>query len=97
MLRLFFNDEVKTPLDEQIEAVLDEMKTKGVDSEEYPTLMTYLERLNKLKRQEKRQPASFDTWIIVGGNFLIALTIVAFEQKHVMSSKALNLIRPGKV
>ncbi len=45
MRRPFVKNETITPLDNLIEGVLDEMRMMGVDSEEYPELMTYLERL----------------------------------------------------
>lgn len=97
MFRLFFNDEDNSAIDAQIDAVLDEMMTKGVDSEEYPKLMSYLERLNKLKQARKRQPISLDTIVIAGGNFAIAFLIVAYEQKHVMTTKVpLPFTRQGK-
>jgi len=97
MLRLFFNDDEEKPVDDQIAAVLKSMDDKGVDSEEYPKLMGYLERLRKLKQQDKQQPISRDTILMVAGNLLGILLIVAYEQKHVMTSKGLNqIIRPGK-
>lgn len=97
MFRLFFNDEDNAAIDKQIDAVLDEMTQKGVNHEDYPKLMTYLERLNKLKRATKRQPISLDTLVIAGGNFAIAFLIVAYEQKHVMTSKVpLPFTRQGK-
>lgn len=97
MLRLFFNDEEKTALDDQIDAVLKEMTNKGVDSDEYPKLLTHLERLNKLKHASTQQPASRDTWIMAGGNFLIAFLMVAYEQKHVMTSRVpIPFNRQGK-
>lgn len=97
MFRLFFKDEEKKPVDEQIDAVLDEMNTKGVTSDEYPKLMSYLERLNKLKLNNKLPPVSRDTIALIAGNLLGILMIVMYEQKHVMTSKGFNqIIRPNK-
>lgn len=96
MLRyIFSNEEKRTPVDDQIDAVLKEMDEKGVTSEEYPKLMTLLERLNKIKAQSRRDPISRDTIVMVAGNLMGILLIVAYEQKHVMTSKGLNyIIRP---
>lgn len=97
MFRLFFTEDERKPVDDQIDAVLKEMNAKGVLHEDYPRLMGYLERLGKLKQAQKRQPISRDTILMVAGNLLGILLIVAYEQKHVMTSKGLNqIIRPGK-
>jgi len=95
MLRqLLMNDE-NTQLDVQIDAVLDEMQRKGVLHEDYPKLMSYLERLHEVKTQQRRDPVSRDTLALIGGNLLGILLIVAYEQKHVMTSKGFTqIIRP---
>lgn len=80
-----------THLDDEIHDVADQMQKEGVLSEKYPTLMAYLERLHKLKAQERREPVKLDTIVIVGGNLLVALLVVAYEQKHVITSKAVPL------
>lgn len=90
-----FRKEVITPIDPLIEDILSRMQQLGVTSEEYPKLMTLLERLYKLKKTQNREPLSRDTIAMVGGNLMGILLIVAYEQKHVMTSKGFNhLIRP---
>ncbi len=93
-MRIFTKNETLTPIDGQIASVLNEMNEMGVDSEDYPKLLTYLERLNELKVKERREPVSRDTVASVVGNLMGILLIVAYEQKHVMTSKAFShLIR----
>ncbi len=95
MRRLIFMNEKKTPIDDLISKVLIEMEMMGVDSEEYPNLITYLERLNEVKAKERRAPVSRDTVALIVGNLMGILLIVAYEQKHVMTSKGFNqIIRP---
>lgn len=95
MLREFFVREKTTPIDEQIDAVLEEMHAVGVTAEEYSKLMSYLERLNEIKVKERQDPVSRDTLALIGGNLLGILLIVAYEQKHVMTSKGFSqIIRP---
>lgn len=96
MLRqLFFKSEIPTPVDGLIDAVLEKMHREGVFSDEYPKLMTYLERLYEIKAKQRRNPVSPDTMAIVAGNLLGILVIVAYEQKHVMTSKGFSqIIRP---
>ena len=83
-----FDKKDPQPLDTLINRVLCEMETCGPDSDEYPKLMAYLERLMKLKADEKPSRVSRDTMAIVMGNLCGILLIVAYEQKHVMTSKA---------
>jgi hypothetical protein len=97
MLRLFLNDEQEKPIDSQIAAVLKSMDDAGVDSEKYPALLRHLERLHELKKKNTLPPVSRDTIALVVGNFLIALIIVAYEQKHVMTTKVpIPFNRTGK-
>lgn len=82
----------KSKLDGQIDEVLLKMQELGPDDEDYPNMMTNLERLVTLKAEEAKSGFSQDTFLIVGGNLLGILIIVAYEQKHVMVSKALNFL-----
>lgn len=76
-------------LQRQIDAVLVDMETYGPDSKEYPTLIENLERLTKLQQSTTvRRKVSPDTVMIVLGNLLGILVIVAYEQNHVIRSKA---------
>lgn len=97
MLKLFFNEEPDKPIDRLIAAVLKSMEDEGVDHENYPTHLRHLERLHELKKKNKLPPVSRDTIALVVGNFLIALIIVAYEQKHVMTTKVpIPFNRTGK-
>ncbi len=91
----FFRNEKTTPVDDLIESILDEMRLVGVDSDEYPKLMAYLERLYEVKANERPNPVSRDTVALVAGNLMGILLIIAYEQKHIMSSKGFSqIIRP---
>jgi hypothetical protein len=75
--------------------ILNEMDEKGPLSDDYPGLLAYLERIHEVKAKERRNPVSLDTIALVAGNLLGILIIVAYEQKHVITSKGLpQLIRP---
>lgn len=77
--------------------ILDDMQAHDSDSQEYPTQLGYLERLNALKTAQRRNRVSPDQMALVGGNLLGILIIVAYEQKHAMVSKATGfLIRAQK-
>jgi hypothetical protein len=97
MFGRFFKDETDTPLDKQIDAVLRRMSTLGVDSEDYSVLLSHLERLNTLKVSKRRVRVNPDTWALIAGNILGILVIVAYEQKHVMTSRGFTqLIQPRR-
>ena len=94
MFGLFKKDESK--LDDLIDTVLDEMATYGPDAPEYPALLDHLERLTKLKAGNSRGRVSPDQMALVAGNLLGILIIVAYEQKHVMTSTAKGFILKSK-
>jgi hypothetical protein len=79
-------------LDEPIARILTDMNTYGPDSPEFPTLVSHLEKLNRMKAEECKNRPSSDTMAIVAGNLLGILIIVAYEQKHAMVSRGLGFV-----
>lgn len=94
-MRELFKGESTDPIDDLINEVLEEMKRSGAHSDNYSTLMTYAERLYDIKTNQRPNSVSRDTIAIIAGNLLGILLIVAYEQKHVMTSKGFSqIIRP---
>jgi len=91
MFRLINKDRDER-VDRLIARVTDDMEMYGPESEEYSTSMAYLERLHALKAESKPERVSRDTIALVVGNIIGILVIVAYEQKHVMTSKAFGTI-----
>lgn len=88
-----FRREEPSKYDKPIEKVLDDMETFGPDDSEFELRLGHLERLAKLKEAEKHQrKVSPDTMALVLGNFATVLAIVAYEQKHVMTTRAKEFI-----
>jgi hypothetical protein len=84
-----------SPVDGEIERTLDDMSRYLPESSEYHNLIANLERLMKLKAENRKGGVSPDTLAIVAGNLLGILLIVAYEQKHVMSSRGFGqIIKP---
>jgi hypothetical protein len=84
-------------LDEPIAKVLEELRQQDPNSKEFSTNISYLERLTNLKVEVRlKRRISPDTLMIVAGNLLGILIIVAYEQNHAMTSKGLNYIKPVK-
>jgi hypothetical protein len=88
----------KTPskLDEPIDRLLLQLASVDVGSDEHELRMKQLERLMKLKAAEPTNGVSPDTVVTVAGSLLGILIIVAYEQKHVMVSKALGMVLRSK-
>jgi hypothetical protein len=95
MLRRFWKEEPSV-LDEPIAKVLTEMNMYGPETEEFKTALEHVERLIKLKAEERPKRVSQDTIWIVAGNLLGILVIVAYEQKHAMVSKGMGLLLKTK-
>ena len=65
-----------------------EMKEYGPLTSEYEACLGYLERVDALKENKKPSRVSRDTILTVAGHLAGILLIVAYEQKHVMTSQA---------
>lgn len=79
-------------LDPVVDRILADMEMYGPDSPEYAQLLEHLERAYNLRKTNDAKKVSPDTVVLVAGQLGIALIMVAYEQKHVITSKALGLI-----
>lgn len=77
-------------LDEPIEKVLESLKTYDTTDAEFSDSLEYLERLAKLKSEKDQSRVDPNQIILVVGNLVGILVVVAYEQKHVWTSKAKN-------
>ena len=67
------------------------MEMMGPDYEQYPNYVDYLERLYKLKREERKPLVSRETLVTVGGHLLAVGLVAAVETRHVWTSKAMQV------
>jgi hypothetical protein len=88
----FRKSETAIRLDEQKKALLLKMNEVGVDSEEYPKLLKYLGELTDVEKIQRRAPISMDTIASVVGSLAGIFIIVIMEQRHVMQTRALNML-----
>jgi uncharacterized protein Smg (DUF494 family) len=94
-MNLKFWEKKESIVDIPLNKVLDELKQYGPDTPEFEKQLRYLERLNDLKTGNRQQyRVSPDTIALVLGNLAGILIIVAYEQKHVWTSKAMGFIKP---
>lgn len=82
----------ESKLEKPIDAVLNSMEIYGPETSEYNELVGQLERLTKMQSDERSSRVSPDTVAIVAGNILGILIVVAYEQKHVVVSKAMGML-----
>lgn len=87
----------KSKLDEEFDACLDEMSSVSTASEEYDKMVRNLERLHRLKMEEKCRKVSPDTKAVIAGNLLGILLILGYEKANVITSKALGFVLKGRV
>ena len=96
MFRHFFGkDEIDKSIDRSITKLLNDMDDLGLNQVDRLECMTQLERLTEIKANRRKSAVSRDTIVLVAGNLVGILLIMAYEQKHVMTSKSFSqLIKP---
>jgi len=86
------NPTTKSGLDLAIDQILNEMQGYTCDEDEYSKMTDQLEKLYKLKEIDKPERISKDTLALIAGNIFVALVIVAYEQKSIVTTKATNFL-----
>lgn len=87
-----------TKLDEEIDAVLNQMQSIDATSEDYEKITKNLGKLYELKAMnDKRSKVSPDTLAVILGNLAGIVLILSYEQTHVITSKALGFVIKGRV
>lgn len=84
-------------LDAPIDALLVELGTYDPESTEYQTALDALERLYKLRAEERRFKFSWDTVISSATTLCGIGMIIVYEQRHVMTTKAMTLVVKPKL
>ncbi len=80
-------------LDEAIEQVLNELKSEDSQTEKYARMREQLTELYKIKNENRSRRVSPDTLATISANLLGIGVIVGYEQKHIITSKALGFVR----
>jgi hypothetical protein len=86
------NPPKKSGLDKAIDQILVEMQGYTCEEDEYNAMTDQLEKLYKLKEIDNPEHVSKDTLALIAGNVLVALLIVAYEQKSIVTTKATNFL-----
>ena len=90
MFGIFRKEEPQSsPIDETITNLCTELQMSTAGTEEYTTILDHIGKAMKIKAEtEARRLPSPDTKLIVWGNLAGIALIIAFEQKHVITTKA---------
>lgn len=85
-------------LQDVIDDLIDQMSELDKSSEEFETLLVKLERLQKIKSNDKnssRIPA--EVWLTVGAGLLTTLLVINAEHVGVITSKAFGFVPKPKL
>lgn len=80
-------------LEEAIDHVLQQLKTEEPETERYVTMADQLVKLYAIKNENRSRRVSPDTWATVAANLFGIGIIVGYEQKHIITSKAVGFVR----
>ncbi len=81
----------KITLQDLIDDLAAQMHGKTGSDSDYAAMVTQLDTLYKLKEVDSKKRVSRDTWVATAANVAIALIVVGYEQKNVITSKAISL------
>ena len=79
----------KRQIDDEVQHVLEALKTMPVDSKEYFTTCDNLSILIKAKSESNERRVSMDTIVLAVTNILGILLVLNYEYLHVVSKTAL--------
>lgn len=80
-------------LNETIEHILAQLKTEEPETERYARMSDQLIKLYAVKNENRSRRVSPDTLAGILANLFGIGIIVGYEQKHIITSKALGFIR----
>lgn len=81
-----------TFVDVEIERIVHALQVTELNEQEYDKLLNRLEKLQKIRQEEKPDQISLDTKLAVAANLFGILLILKYEQTNVLMSKALSFV-----
>lgn len=82
----------KTGLEEARETLLSELASYSADDPSYSKMMVHVKTLTELIDLEKPEGLSPNTLALIIGNSIVAMVVVSYESKNIVSSKVLNFL-----
>lgn len=91
------NDPIKEKIENEILSNLECLEgVKDIDSETYSKVLRNVERLEALRKKD-RKSLDPNSCLVVAGNLIGILLILGYEQKDFIRSKALGFVLRGRV
>lgn len=87
MITLKRSKKEPSDLEKAIAELYSDLQSYPSDSPEYDRISNQLKKLTKLKTTEVKRRVSPDTLALILGNAAVALIVVGYESKHVVTSK----------
>jgi hypothetical protein len=81
-----------TYVDGEISRTVIALQRATIDSEEYGTLLGRLEKLQKIRQEEKPDAVSTDVLVMAATNLIGIIAILQYENLNVVTSKALSFV-----
>lgn len=94
--KLLKKDPVKERIDDEIFSNFNCLESVELDSETYSKVLRNIERLQDLKKKN-RKSLDPNSCLVVAGNLIGILLILGYEQKDFIRSKALGFVLRGRV
>jgi len=96
-MKLFTKKQKKTTVDDVIDSLISDMESMDSNTDEYATVVNNLLKLSEVKTEVKKSRISPDTLLVIGGNILGIIIILSYEEKDIITSKAMSFIGKGRV
>ena len=84
----------ETQLEAETDRVLTYLATQKIDSDEYAKALEHVVKLQEMKEDEKPSRLSPDSILMAATNIVGILLIISYEHSHVITSRAMNQVRP---
>jgi hypothetical protein len=85
-----------TQLERAIDRAMNALDKEEITSEDYATILSHISTLHKMREAEKPSRVSKDTLLITGANLLGIVLIIRHEHVNVITSRAMQLVRPSR-
>lgn len=87
------NSNEPSTLQQEIERVIVLMSVQSPDSDEYAKMNKQLGKLHERRMAEKPKPLEAETVALIVANLAGIMLIVGHERAHVITSKAIGIVR----
>jgi hypothetical protein len=81
-----------TYIDGEIARTVAALQLEQIDSEEYDVLLTRIEKMQKIRQEEKPDTVTSDALVLAATNLIGIFVILRHENLNVITSKAMSFV-----